>query len=95
MNKTININLGGTFFHIDENAYNHLRSYLEAVRATLSPEDSIAEIMDDIEARIAELFKWEKRQEAEAAVAGGDGSVEEHDGRRQGDRRVRAGQVCW
>ncbi len=56
MNKTININLGGTFFHIDENAYNHLRSYLEAVRATLSPEDSIAEIMDDIEARIAELF---------------------------------------
>ena len=56
MNKTININLGGTFFHIDENAYNHLRSYLEAVRATLSPEDSITEIMDDIEARIAELF---------------------------------------
>jgi phage shock protein PspC (stress-responsive transcriptional regulator) len=56
MNKTININLGGTFFHIDENAYSHLRSYLEAVRATLSPEDSIAEIMDDIEARIAELF---------------------------------------
>ncbi len=56
MNKTININLGGTFFHIDENAYNHLRSYLEAVRATLSPEDSIAEITDDIEARIAELF---------------------------------------
>lgn len=56
MNKTININLGGTFFHIDENAYNHLRSYLDAVRATLSPEDSIAEIMDDIEARIAELF---------------------------------------
>ena len=41
MNKTININLGGTFFHIDENAYNHLSSYLEAVRATLSPEDSI------------------------------------------------------
>lgn len=56
MNKTININLGGTFFHIDENAYNHLKSYLEAVRATLSPEDSVAEIMDDIEARIAELF---------------------------------------
>lgn len=56
MNKTININLGGTFFHIDENAYSQLRSYLEAVRAALSPEDSIAEIMDDIEARIAELF---------------------------------------
>jgi phage shock protein PspC (stress-responsive transcriptional regulator) len=56
MNKTININLGGTFFHIDENAFNHLKSYLEAVRATLSPEDSVSEIMDDIEARIAELF---------------------------------------
>lgn len=56
MNKTININLAGSFFHIDENAYAHLQKYLDAVRATLSPEDSIEEIMNDIEARIAELF---------------------------------------
>jgi len=56
MNKTININLAGSFFHVDENAYAHLQKYLDAVRATLSPEDSIEEIMNDIEARIAELF---------------------------------------
>ena len=56
MNKTININLAGRFFHVDENAYAHLQKYLDAVRATLSPEDSIEEIMNDIEARIAELF---------------------------------------
>ena len=56
MNKTININLAGSFFHVDENAYAHLQKYLDAVRATLSPEDSIEEIMSDIEARIAELF---------------------------------------
>ena len=56
MNKTININLAGSFFHVDENAYAHLQKYLDAVSATLSPEDSIEEIMNDIEARIAELF---------------------------------------
>ena len=29
MNKTININLGGYFFHIDETAYQKLRKYLK------------------------------------------------------------------
>ena len=29
MNKTININLGGVFFHIDEIAYQKLKSYLD------------------------------------------------------------------
>ena len=28
MNKTININLASTFFHIDESAYKLLQSYL-------------------------------------------------------------------
>ena len=36
MNKTININLGGIFFHIDEVAYQKLKGYLDAIRRSLS-----------------------------------------------------------
>ena len=57
MNKTININLGGFFFHIDEIAYQKLRRYLESISKSLS-EDSQGknEIIADIEARISELL---------------------------------------
>ena len=56
MNKTTSINLGGFFFHIDEDAYNKLNSYLQAVKRSLSPEGR-EEIIKDIENRIAELFQ--------------------------------------
>lgn len=55
MNKTITINLGGINFHIDENAYIQLKQYLDSVSASLDPE-SRKETLEDIEARIAELF---------------------------------------
>jgi len=32
MNKTININLAGIVFHIDEEAFDKLQSYLDAVK---------------------------------------------------------------
>ena len=38
MNKTININLGGFFFHIDEIAYQKLRRYLESISKSLSDD---------------------------------------------------------
>ena len=56
MNKTININLGGIFFHIDEDAYLKLSNYLEAIKRQLSDDGGKAEIMSDIEIRISELF---------------------------------------
>ena len=56
MNKTVNINLGGEFFHIDEDAFAELKRYLDAVRASLNQDESIEEIISDIESRIAELF---------------------------------------
>lgn len=55
MNKTVNMNLGGFFFHIDEDAYQKLNRYFDAIRASLSKEGR-DEIMNDIESRIAELF---------------------------------------
>lgn len=56
MNKTVNINLGGLFFHIDEDAYQKLTRYFDAVRRSLSNSTGHEEIMKDIEMRIAELI---------------------------------------
>lgn len=57
MNKTININLGGVFFHIDEIAFKKLKKYLEAIRRSLSDDPKGKdEILTDIETRIGEIL---------------------------------------
>lgn len=56
MNKTVNINLAGIFFHIDEDAYLKLSRYLEAIKRSFTDSQGRSEIIADIEARIAELF---------------------------------------
>jgi len=56
MNKTVNINLAGTFFHIDEDAYQKLQRYLEAIKRSFTDSQGRNEIIADIETRIAELF---------------------------------------
>ena len=56
MNKTVNINLAGIFFHIDEDAYLKLQRYLEAIKRSFTDSQGREEIISDIEARISELF---------------------------------------
>ncbi len=56
MNKTVNINLGGMFFHIDEDAYQKLTRYFEAIKRSLSNSSGQDEIIKDIEMRIGELI---------------------------------------
>lgn len=60
MNKTIDINLAGVFFHIDEKAYTQLEKYLNDLRQTFSDTKGKEEILADIEARIAELLEERK-----------------------------------
>ena len=68
MNKTININLGGYFFHIDETAYQKLRRYLDAISRSLSDDpEGKNEIISDIETRISELLS-EKITDARQVV---------------------------
>jgi phage shock protein PspC (stress-responsive transcriptional regulator) len=57
MNKTVTINLSGIVFHIDENAYDTLKKYLESIRSKFTVADGRDEIVSDIEARIAEMFQ--------------------------------------
>ncbi len=56
MNKTVNINLGGMFFHIDEDAFQKLTRYFDAIKRSLSNSNGQDEIIKDIEMRIAELI---------------------------------------
>lgn len=56
MKKTLTVNLNNIVFHIDDDAYEMLQTYLSEVSDHFKSEDERKEIMNDIEARIAELF---------------------------------------
>lgn len=56
MRKTFNINLGGLAFIIDENAFEALQNYLEALKRKFSDAAERAEILADIESRMAEML---------------------------------------
>jgi len=58
MKKTIQINIGGRHFHMDEDAFHKLNHYLESLKSHFASEgDTGKEIMEDIEQRIAELLE--------------------------------------
>lgn len=56
MNKTIIININGIVFHIEEDAYEILRSYMTEVKRHFAYSPDSDEIVTDIENRIAEMF---------------------------------------
>ena len=60
MKKTLNINLGGIIFHIDEDAFEKLKHYLSNVKTYYKNEEGCEEIVSDIEARIAEIIQERK-----------------------------------
>lgn len=57
MNKVFNINLGGYPFTIDEDAYEHLSTYLNTIHRHFRDSEGYEEITSDIETRLAELFQ--------------------------------------
>ena len=66
MKKNITINLCGRLFQIDEDAYELLQQYIESLRQSFGHEEGGEEIVNDIEARIAELFLELNQQGTEA-----------------------------
>jgi phage shock protein PspC (stress-responsive transcriptional regulator) len=56
MKLTVSINLAGSAFHVDEDAYQQLRHYLVRLEREFSGETGSAEIIADIESRMADLF---------------------------------------
>lgn len=62
MKKTLTVNLGGTVYHIDEDAYILLDNYLKNLHCHFRRKEGAEEIVRDMEARIAELFDEYLRQ---------------------------------
>lgn len=57
MEQTNNVNLAGYLFTIETNALAELEKYTDDIKAAYSDENSAAEIVSDIEERIAELLR--------------------------------------
>ena len=55
MKKTVNVNIGGAPFTVDEDAYGMLKKYLNEIEIRLDGVDD-KETMQDIEIRIADIF---------------------------------------
>ncbi len=71
MKRTIHINITGHAFSIDEDAFEKLKKYLEAVEAVLGGSNEAKETLDDINLRIAELFRGGHR-DASSPITMGD-----------------------
>lgn len=65
MKKNISINIGGIIFHIEEDGYERLQSYLSEINSYFKKYDDSTEIINDLEGRIAEIFssKLDKSKE--------------------------------
>jgi phage shock protein PspC (stress-responsive transcriptional regulator) len=57
MKKTLTINISGIIFHIDEDAYDKLNSYIDTLKRHFHNTRGRDEIIADIEGRIAELLQ--------------------------------------
>ena len=67
MKKNISINICGTIYAIDEDAYQLLENYLQSMKNYFRNEEGGDEIADDIEHRVAELL-WEYKEQGMTAV---------------------------
>lgn len=68
MKKTLTINISGIIFHIDEDAYDKLNSYLAKLKRHFNNTQGKDEIITDIEGRIAELLQ-EKTNDAKQVIS--------------------------
>jgi len=93
MKKTVSIAIGGIVFHIEEDAYTQLSGYLDSVQRYFSAFAEGREIVQDIEARIAELFTKRLKDDDREAITDTDvevimatmGSVEDFAAANEGE----------
>ena len=71
MKKNISINISGIIFHIEEDGYDTLKNYLDAINHYFSSYEDSEEIIADIEGRIAEIFLG-KLKEGNQVVSAAD-----------------------
>lgn len=57
MKVTKNVNIAGSAYIIDEDAYKHLSSYLSDISSRFDNESERSEVLSDIESRISEILR--------------------------------------
>ncbi len=103
MNKTIIININGIVFHIEEDAYEVLRTYMTDVKRHFAYSADSEEIVTDIENRLAEMFNerlaTDHKQVVELTdvtyVTGKMGNVDDFDLDDEDDTSLRAGRKLF
>ena len=65
MKRAVKINLNGQIFHIDEDAFDKLKIYLDTISSHFSNVEESKEIIDDIESRIAELLEEKLKDQSQ------------------------------
>ena len=68
MKTTVKINLSGQIFTLDEDAYQMLKDYLDAISKRFRDMEEGNEIITDIETRIAELFQLRISEKKEVII---------------------------
>lgn len=61
MKKVIEVSIGGISFTIEDDAYFLLKDYLKRFEETISNPREAREVMEDVEARVAEIFQKEMK----------------------------------
>lgn len=61
MKKVIEVSIGGVNFTMEDDAYYRLQGYLQRFEDTIPDKIEAKEVMEDVEARVAEIFQKEKK----------------------------------
>lgn len=61
MKKVIEVSIGGVNFTMEEDAYYRLQGYLQRFEDTIPDKIEAKEVMEDVEARVAEIFQKERK----------------------------------
>lgn len=61
MKKVIEVSIGGVSFTMEDDAYFRLREYLKRFEETIPDKQEAREVMEDVEARVAEIFQKEMK----------------------------------
>jgi len=61
MKKIIEVSIGSINFTMEDDAYTRLKEYLRRFESTIPDKKEAQEIMEDVEARVAEIFQKEMK----------------------------------
>lgn len=59
MKKVIEVSIGGINFTMEDDAYFRLKDYLKRFEETIPDKQEAREVMEDVEARVAEILQKE------------------------------------